>query len=116
MQKDWYQNRMETSVTHRGQNIPKDKKLYLSEEQAKIHNANGEKVAKTNPPENDDEVGVLADLKLWEKDQQDEDTGGEVASPPSDVRQKSSLNTKSNSQAKKAESTNSKDKSYTKAK
>ena len=62
--KNWYQNRMESGVTHRGQNIPKDKKLYLSDAQAKLHNGKQEKVAKTKPPKDEKEVAVLAD---WEE-------------------------------------------------
>lgn len=62
--KNWYQNRMAESVNHRGQNIPEGKKVYLSEAQAKLHNARTEKVAKTDAPKDQKEVGVLAD---WEE-------------------------------------------------
>ena len=66
--KSWYQNRMESGVTHRGQSIPKGKKVLLTEAQAKLHNSKQEKVAKLDkPPTDSKEVGVLADWIEYEK-------------------------------------------------
>ncbi|MEM7756572.1 MAG: hypothetical protein AAF298_00370 [Cyanobacteria bacterium P01_A01_bin.40] len=65
--KTWYQNRMEAGVTHRGQNIPEGKKLYLTEAQAEIHNGSQQKVAECEPPKESKEAGVLADWDEYDK-------------------------------------------------
>ena len=66
--KSWYQNRKESGVTHRRQNIPKDKLVYLTKAQADLHNKNGEKVAPIKkPPTKPDDVGVLADWNEYQE-------------------------------------------------
>ncbi len=85
--KTWYQNRMESGVTHRGQNIPKGKKVLLTEAQAKLHNGTQEKVAKTEPPKDSSEAGVLADWSEWTK--ANEKTEVQKSSTQSDKEKKS---------------------------
>lgn len=65
--KEWYQNRMETGVTHRGQKIPQNKLLYLTSAQVKLHNSGQEKVAKLDkPPTEPNEAGLMADWQEFE--------------------------------------------------
>ena len=82
--KSWYQNRMESGVTHRGQNIPQGKMLYLTEAQAKLHNGKQEKVAKTEPPKDSGEAGVLADWEEWSKNQ----SASQQSKPKQEVKNK----------------------------
>lgn len=64
--KTWYQNRMQTGVTHRGFNVPEDKYLYLTEAQAEVHNKKEQRVAKVNTPPKKNEVAVLKDWEEYE--------------------------------------------------
>ena len=101
--KTWYQNRMESGVKHRGQVIPKDKKLYLSDTHTKQHNAQQEKVFKCEPPKDQKEVGVIADWDEYEKE-------------TSPAREDRSLKANPIPDSKDAETTETKVKSSLKAK
>lgn len=59
--KSWYENRMESGVSHRGQAVAKGKKVYLTEAQAKLHNRTEEKLVKCDSPKAAVEAAVKAD-------------------------------------------------------
>ncbi len=94
--KYWYQNRMESGVTHRGQNIPQGKMLYLTEAQAKLHNGTQEKVAKLDQPLTDSkEVGVLADWNEYQESLKANQKPDPKKSETIDTKGKSSTKAKS---------------------
>ena len=66
--KTWYQTREAGNLQHRSQVIPEGKKILLTEEQAKLHNKQGEKVAKCDSPTEEKEAGVLAEYQEWKSD------------------------------------------------
>lgn len=62
--KVWYQNRMETSVTHRGKQIGKDQKIWLTPDQAKLHG--DQKVQKCEPPKSILECADPGEHAQWQ--------------------------------------------------
>jgi hypothetical protein len=59
---------MAEGVNHRGFSVPKDKFLYLTEDQAKVHNKDNEqRVAKVETPPKKDDVAVLADFDEYQE-------------------------------------------------
>ncbi len=65
--KDWYQNKMETGVSHRNYGDKKRKKIWLTNDQAKIH---GDKVEKCPPPKTISDCAAPEDHSYWQEEQQ----------------------------------------------
>lgn len=65
--KDWYQNRMETGVSHRNYRVDQGQKIWLTDAQAKIH---GDKVEKCPPPETLLDCAAPEDHLYWQQEQQ----------------------------------------------
>jgi hypothetical protein len=63
----WYQTREGCSLQHNSQAIPAQKKILLTEEQAKLHNTNQEQVVKCDDPKNSEEAGVIAEFLEWKE-------------------------------------------------
>ena len=90
--KIWYQNRMAEGVNHRGFAVPQDKYLLLTEAQAKVHNKNGqERVAKVDTAPKKDQVAVLADWSEWTNANH---STGKAKAETSDSKEKSSTKAK----------------------
>ena len=87
---NWYLNREAGRVNHRGQDIPEGKKIYLSQDQAKLHNRSSEKVAKCSAPTDQKEAAVLADWEIF----QSKDLSEADSKPDSKVERQKKRRTK----------------------
>ena len=62
---NWYQTRDAVGINHRGIDISAGKKIFLNEAQAQLY---GEKVEKSDPPQDASEAGVAGEWSAYQKE------------------------------------------------
>lgn len=91
----WYLVRKaEQKLIHKGTEIAADKKILLTESQAKNHNLRSEVVVKTDPPKNTEECGIEKEWSDYQKSLKAKPTVDTSKSSSTDTKEKSSTKAK----------------------